>query len=145
MSTINRPTGLDTPTKRAQWVLETITAYPDLHDQMSWVDEGDCGTTRCVGGWTLYAANIPEDITGRIGGGDFRSSADMAGDLLNLSPADADRLFYYTNDEEAVLALQDLVAGKPIDWKGIGEQVTGEDHFPSDDEYSSGDVQVIDP
>lgn len=141
-----RPKGLDTPHKRAEWVLGTITTYPDLHNQQAWIDEGSCGTTRCVGGWTLYAADIPEDILLRRQAGDAfppQSSLDLAGPLLGLDYADADRLFYYTNDEEAVLALQAIVAGKAIDWEAIGFAVSGEPHFPTDEEYAG--ASYMDP
>lgn len=68
-----------TPPERSRYVADLIEAHPEHFDMRSWVggfgqwpsligrsnidpDETDCGTTACIGGWTMASA-APEEIT----------------------------------------------------------------------------------
>lgn len=124
---MNRPPkNLKPGAETAAWVLDTITSYPDLHYQGSWENNGaECGTTRCVGGWTLYAHS--RNIFTRALG-EPQSNTDLAGQLLGIEKwSDADTLFYYTNEEQAAGALKYLAKGEQIDWDVVGNQITHPD------------------
>lgn len=100
----------------AQWVLDTIESYPDLHHQGSWQAQGtECGTTRCVGGWALHAHGM--DVYQRE---PMNSNTYEAGRLLGIEDfVHSDWLFYWTNDEQAVEALRYLAKGEQIPWKQL--------------------------
>lgn len=106
----------------AEWVLDVITRNPDCHDQGSWQNEGECGTTRCVAGWAAHAhgyrtLSISKFVWAK---GDKKRAVDSLGkDLLHLSPRDANRLFYTSSDAQAVEALRYVAKGEPINWAAV--------------------------
>lgn len=123
--TILPPPDLEKGPATAKWVLGVIERFPDSHWQSSWEEnygtngfDSSCGTTRCVGGWALFAHGIERFPSLRTDPPNGSNTA-IAGPLLGLSFADADRLFYYTSDEEAREALAYVVAGEPIDWRAV--------------------------
>lgn len=103
-----------TPMQLRQAVLDQIVTYPETHDQRDWV--GGCGTTACVAGWALIFAKgyLPE--------GDAWNVMDEAMEALDLAPYDAMRLFHYTTDEQARLAMKFLANGEKIRWGEVGHR-----------------------
>jgi hypothetical protein len=103
-------------------VLEHVSAHPDEHDQDYWGHRTDCGTTRCIAGWTTYFSGYQETDWGPLlwAGGDGLSAVEKDGrttsvawaaqTLLGLSYEEADELFYAENLTEV--------------W-GIVERITG--------------------
>ena len=100
-----------TPMQLRQAVLDQITTYPETHDQRDWV--GDCGTTACVAGWALMFQ------LGYLPWGSWEILVE-AQRLLGLSDYDAVRLFHFTSNEQARLALKFLTNGDPVDWDAVG-------------------------
>ncbi len=107
-------------------VLKAIAADPEKHKQSDWGTKTACGTTMCVAGWTTW-------LTGEAG---FRQSylpeeqflnvidtdsfvEERAKELLGLSDDDAERLFYYMNNDGARAALEYIAAGEKIDWRRL--------------------------
>lgn len=86
-------------------VHDQITERPELHSQADWeyTLANGCGTTRCVGGWTLHFLNpgLPvSDVASLL---DEHGRTDRAAaQVLGLNEAEADHLFYNTTEEEAV-------------------------------------------
>ena len=104
-----------TPMQLRQAVLDQIVTYPETHDQRNWV--GDCGTTACVAGWALLFQR------GYIPIGSPWDVMEEAMELLDLAPYDAMRLFHYTTEEQARLALKFLVNGEQIPWDEVGHRM----------------------
>lgn len=100
-----------TPMQLRQAVLDQIVTYPETHDQRDWV--GDCGTTACVAGWALMFQ------LGYLPWGSWEILVE-AQRLLGLSDYDAVRLFHFTSNEQARLALKFLANGDPVDWDAVG-------------------------
>lgn len=127
-------------------VLETIREDPSRHDQERWVSF--CGTQACAAGWAammhgweaaqvrsladqmysaaqwkaLFVLHYP--CPGSDGAGTYVAPVsrlvEVAADLLDLEPVDAVTLFYYTNNAEALEALEWVAAGKDLSWDEIG-------------------------
>ena len=106
----------------AEMVLNIITTFPELHDQATFEDaDNACGTQRCVAGWAYWLHHGHLPYTPRtIDGETFES---LQGGVLELAAAtylgldheDADWLFYSTENDQAVRALENIVAGKDVD------------------------------
>ena len=86
-------------------VRNQITANPESHDQDYYENDTECGTTRCIAGWTVFFARG----TGRTvyaGGGSIFGEAR---DLLGLTDYEADTLFYEFGDAEAIARLDKFI------------------------------------
>lgn len=127
-------------------VLDTIREDPSRHDQERWVSL--CGTQACVAGWAAMmhgwgAAQVRSLADTMFSAAQWkelfvmhypRRSSDgadtyvapvsrlveVAAGLLGLEPVDAVTLFYYTNNAEALEALEWIAAGKDLNWDEIG-------------------------
>lgn len=113
----------------AQRILEEIEARPDSHKQSSWGTS--CGTKACIAGWaaiitgkavfTDQGMGVLELVTT-----DQRNFDIVAGELLELSPADADKLFFLYDESIAKTALRQIAEGRgTIDWSFIYEMSKG--------------------
>lgn len=122
MSDITLPKNLAPGAETAQWVLDTITQHPEMHNQEYW-ESNICGTVRCVGGWALWAHGYSaEDETSiaaeLLGLETVEEGCYCCEDIKGPGP-DADRLFHWTNDAQAVEALRYIANGKEIDWEKV--------------------------
>lgn len=114
-----------------------ILTHPDEHNQLGWILEADCGTTRCFAGTALHLAKQDTNLewydlvsgtfgsevlfmngggreaTGFVGGGSIR---DAAIELLGLTPRQAHELFR-TNAtiEELQATVDQLCAEEPVE------------------------------
>jgi hypothetical protein len=93
----------------AQLVLDIVRIFSEHHNQREWESEGSCGTTRCVAGWVQSVHGQEVSFTNA-------ESFERGRKGLQLSRLDAIRLFHYTDDDEAVAALEYLAKGEEIDW-----------------------------
>jgi hypothetical protein len=85
-------------------VLFQITRHPELHDQEDWehTPVRECGTQRCVGGWTLHFLNPDLSVQDIARLFDEHGRIDRAAArVLGLDPVEADHLFYNTTNQEA--------------------------------------------
>lgn len=113
----------------AQAVLDIIRLNPELHDQKEWRGEKECGTTHCVGGWA-QALHWNQWSS--------RFVAERGRQALELDKADAYRLFYSTDNPEALHALEYLAKGEQIDW----EAVFGKDPEDNEDTNTHECIQM---
>lgn len=140
-------------------VLEVITLYPALHDQMSYEDidgprpdstgagNTPCGTTRCVAGWGIILS-YPETksldgamrahikkLAGEMGEGRKPDPylqynyLEAGASLLGLSRAEAYTLFYDTRNNVAKDALEFIIDHQEFPWH----------MYDDDDEYFSNE------
>jgi hypothetical protein len=94
------------PAERVKLVLAQIDATPELWDQGVWMAHTQCGTTACVAGWACLLAGADpteelswEDTYVRLG--DRTEDVPvLAAELLGLSGAQAEALFWETNTRE---------------------------------------------
>lgn len=85
-------------------VHDQITQHPELHEQDDWEQTPvrECGTQRCVGGWTLHFLNPGRDVLATTLLLDEHGRTDRAAArVLGLDPVEADHLFYNTTNQEA--------------------------------------------
>ena len=107
-------------------VLKQITEHPESHNQYGWsqnfnkrwetelglglepdehIRKYGCGTTACVGGWSIFYAT-PEELK-LAGNGSIKFQAQT---LLGINDVDAaDYLFYCSTEEEAIDYLRLLI------------------------------------
>lgn len=136
----------------AEKILKLITTKPELHDQTSWSGHGEaddpnqdyqeCGTTACIAGWATILHHNLEPIKREFPATDFYNAYytysfsppngqdwDVVGrDALGIGSALATQLFLETNNEEAVAALADIVAG--VDEDEVTERIRQGDYLP---------------
>jgi len=108
----------------AQMVLDQITSKPQSHNQGFWEEGEGCGTNRCVGGWAQFFHEGKVDFSEGQNHVDFK-----AREYLAINESDSLQLFWNTNNEQAVAALEYLARGEQIDWA----EVFGNDD--DDDDY----------
>lgn len=122
-------------------VLRRIREHPETHNQESWIELGcptvddlpylnrryvdplHCGSTACTAGHAIYAAG---GHAVRLGGGvqwvhpsvgAAESVLILARKLLQLSSDEAQTLFMYADEQDAVNALQEYVdTGSMANW-----------------------------
>jgi hypothetical protein len=94
-------------------VLNIVETFPDLHNQEGWEEGSNCKTTRCVAGWAQWLHQ------GRVNTVDVEHFGAQA---LGLDEYDAARLFYDTDNAQAVAVLRKIVASEPIDWHAIWDE-----------------------
>jgi hypothetical protein len=112
--------------KTAQAVLDIIRLYPEAHDQkvfevldVQFLDS-QCGTMRCVAGWAQWLHDGIVD-TSRCSLDNPRWVVEVrAAEVLGLNDDDASMLFFSTDEEQAIAALEYVARGEPIDWDAIG-------------------------
>jgi hypothetical protein len=100
-------------------ILNIIQSFPRLHDQNGWEESNGCKTTRCVAGWAQW---LHQGAVNTVDVEQFGAQA------LGLGENDAARLFYDTDNAQAVAVLRKIVASEPIDWDVIWDDC-------DDDEY----------
>jgi len=115
----------------AKKVYDEITTHPELHDQGAFVKSGSpdvavCDSPKCVAGWAVHFSksydikfqpyeypNAPEHsgywLAWNIAEEKHMDFDDAAADVLGLDDKQADRLFYESNDAEAVAEVEELV------------------------------------
>lgn len=148
----------------AKLILEQLEEKPHTHNQQYWFrkdrsgasvdtlmpgERVECGTTLCVAGWAAYMngymlTSYEKGITtATLPFGPQRQVPDVAQELLGISEMDAYILFHNTNNDEAIMALEQLVNGKDhIEWLDIfGDDEEGRDYFESvmDEFYGTTD------
>lgn len=125
-------------------VLDQIRLEPQRHSQQMWANTDVCDTTYCVAGWALHVHGCSDEwiqLNGGWNGADDQISATArtAAGLLDIDEKDAYVLFYITDNESAVTALEWLAAGKELQWpeilsgktlEHIAEGAYDEDHLP---------------
>lgn len=114
--------------KLAAQILEHITAHPEQHDQVSFGEKNDCGTTACIAGW---AALLTDNAFFRKNNDDewrifLKPDAEdsfesLGANLLGMEYDDAWELFYCLDNEQAKAALGYVARGEEIDWYNIRE------------------------
>lgn len=112
--------------KLAAQILEHITAHPEQHDQVSFGEKNDCGTTACIAGWAalltdnaFFRKNSDDEWRMFLKpNGSFES---LGADLLGMEYDDAWELFYCLDNEQAKAALGYVARGEEIDWYNIRE------------------------
>lgn len=85
-----------------QRVYDQITSEPETHDQCDWEGRDECGTTRCVGGWAIHFTNPGRGVDDAAFALGFTMISQYARHLLGLDETQAQTLFYYVNNEQAV-------------------------------------------
>jgi hypothetical protein len=91
-------------------VLDIVRQFPGQHNQKYFTLPTDCGTQRCIAGWTTFVH------CGRWIGNL------AAAEMLGLSIPDADRLFYTMNEDKAIAALEYVAKGDPIPWAELDRE-----------------------
>ncbi|MET7774082.1 hypothetical protein [Nocardia sp. NPDC005366] len=96
----------------AQAVLRALHAKPHLHHARLWRRECVEGTAYNVAGWTVTLAGAEWTENGELVRykGRVRAVPMLAQELLGLPHAQARRLFYQCDEDQAVGLLADLVA-----------------------------------
>ena len=98
-------------------VLAQILYAPETHNQDTWAKEDECGTTRCVAGWAVYFSDdyfiqkYEWQTSGqpvRVSDGSTVLWSEAGADVLGIDLAQADYLFFETNNEQAVDFLKEL-------------------------------------
>jgi hypothetical protein len=102
-------------------IRDQITAHPELHEQSDFEYPSNCGTSRCVAGWAILldAHGRGEQIDSFRESSDYlvddRSPSDFARQLLGLTYAEADYLFFQAGNKEAVDIVKGCAAGVRFD------------------------------
>lgn len=109
------------PKQVARMVLDQITANPRSHDQRFWEEVGDCGTVRCVAGWTQFLVRGAVYIETSLDSLEPtpRDVSVDAARLLGISDSDKDAEWLFDSSlskDTVVGALQMLANGDLIDW-----------------------------
>lgn len=118
--------------KLAAQILEHITAHPEQHDQLSFGEKNDCGTTACIAGWAalltdnaFFRKKFEDDESygwRLVVKPDAEYSFESLGaNLLGMEYDDAWELFYCLDNEQAKAALGYVARGEEIDWYNIRE------------------------
>lgn len=148
----------------AQHILNQLEEKPYAHNQRWWFHKNrsseatsvlmpgervECGTTLCVAGWAAYISGYM--LTSYEGGittatlpfGPQRQVPDIGRELLDLSEMDAYILFHNTSNEEAKMALEQIINGRDhIEWTDVfGDDEEGRDYLESvmDEFYGEAD------
>lgn len=97
-------------------IREQITSNPELHDQTSWGEQKDCGTTHCIAGWACAMTGAQLDwYTDHHGYTWLRTVNDSedpevyAGRALGLDEDTAHTLFYSMSKDGALTLLDKLI------------------------------------
>lgn len=90
-------------TELFQKIYDQIAQHPETHNQAVFEMHDACGTVRCVAGWAITLEGRV-DQKGSIYDGvvSARAILTLAAELLGLSEAQANELFYAVTDAEAV-------------------------------------------
>ena len=118
----------------AQKILDQITMHPETHKQSTWTSGNGCGTTHCIAGWAAvlteglvkkdyFAYPVPASYDPSVDGDSGDAYMRVGRESLGLTKEDSAKLFLWTNNTRAVMALKYLANGEPIDW----DIVCGED------------------
>lgn len=93
-------------------VLNNIKENPDHHWQAEWGVKTECGTTHCVAGWACEMSGHPLAWDG-LCASDYTVSGlhvpVLAQELMGLTDDEANRLFFETNEQEAVELLEKIL------------------------------------
>lgn len=99
-------------------VYDHVTTHPELHDQEIWGEQKACGTTACIAGHAVMLAGCTPkwrqtgfglQMSGVEGYDDAVFVGDVAQQLMGLSESEAERLFYYTDESEAIDTLAEIL------------------------------------
>lgn len=104
----------------AQRVYGYILAFPEKHEQQSWVGDSDkvretnnvCDTTLCVAGAAVLLADGVEGVVNRCGFWNGSTFSERGMELLGLTQNEANELFYTTDNSTARKAVKALAEGK---------------------------------
>jgi hypothetical protein len=98
---------------RAQAVYNFLNAFPEKHDQDSFVEgvtTNLCGTTMCIAGTAVFLDGGVKALTETLEGD--RPDFDVqARELLGLTRDESRALFYTYDNENALKALKALIKG----------------------------------
>lgn len=105
----------------AQAVLDKIRMHPELHDQNFFDMDKHCGTSHCVAGWAIdiHKKLNPNVLLDCDHNDSLGYSGSIGAKLLCLNEEDADILFYRTNNQQALHAMEYLAKGDRIDWEAV--------------------------
>ena len=98
-------------------VREQITKHPETHDQASWGERTECGTTHCIAGWACALSGDAFEWATDDADGTFaltvttpRTHIDVrAAELLGLDSMEAGDVFYTLGNADARLMLDALI------------------------------------
>lgn len=97
---------------------ERITTKPENWDQECWAQQKECGTSYCMAGWACVLDGQVIDWPKNVEPGEWVEALHLvtgqdideaARDILGLDQDDSDRLFYCTNNDVALLRLENLI------------------------------------
>jgi len=106
-------------------IVNVIKSNPDGHDQQSWGEGTDCGTTACIAGWAAFLTGKAHYEVDEHGGysllteNGFMDFDEVSAKLLELNQETADKLFFYYNNEGALKALEYIAAGEDVPWSEL--------------------------
>ena len=105
-------------------VREQITKHPETHDQTSWGERTECGTTHCIAGWAcalngdalLWESDDEDDDGRRLETASMLDIEDgwitipeRAQEILGLDNAWANQLFFESSEDQALAKLDELI------------------------------------
>ena len=98
-------------------VREQITKHPETHDQTSWGERTECGTTHCIAGWACALSGDAFEWAADAPGVDLallvtapRAHVDVrAAELLGLDSIEAGDVFYALDNASALEQLDELI------------------------------------
>lgn len=122
----------------AQLVLDIVRTFPERHAQHDWIADPaqetvasweqaqECGATACIAGWAAWIHRAPLEIWITADPEKENEYVEFmyyfGATVLGLNEADAEQLFYRTNNEQAVRALEYIAKGELIDWDVVKPQ-----------------------